>query len=298
MKYKILSIIALFACMSFLTSCDDKDNHAGENGLAVSLVWEDPSDSGTPINDVILWVYDSKGNFVKEYHFKDSHEAASTLLPLPSGNYIVIGATNFVDPYTEENGDMTFGNLIMKLSSPSPTNIQAHYGVVSATVDGNNISHSQVSLRRILAELNIVIEGAPTGSHLSTAVTNTAQGFLPAIKDADGHYGVAMGNSPFYTLNFAGASEKDGKITDSARLMPTAANLKYTHLDFELRKADGDALRYQADAPIMVSGGKYTLIMQYADLRPYMAISVHNITNWAQGWIINGEILNPDNKIR
>lgn len=295
MKLKALTIIAAIVSLLAVSSCSDKECHEGEYGLSVSLTWEDETDASTPINDVIIWVYKADGAFVSQYHFKDSKEAASTLLQLEAGEYKVIGATNFTSPYVAEDADKSFGSLIMRLSISSGNIAQAHYGVTTATVTPTKLVRANVKLCRVLSELNIVIEGAPAGSKLSTTVTSCADGVMPAIADANGHYGVATDGTPLH-FSFPGTNENNGTLSDYMCLMPTSSTLTNTYISFVLTLADGSAFKFKAEAPVMVTGGKYILNMKYADLRPFMSISVHNISDWTQGWIINGEILNPDNQ--
>ena len=279
-----------------LAACDN-DPHEGEHGLAIALGWQDEADKGTPIGDLRLWIYKENGEPVDEYRYDNARDIASRLYGLPAGDYVLVAAANLAEPFTVEegvgNGVKPYEGLMFALSEADASPAHAYYGVTEAGVRGDGVEQASISLRRVLAELDVTIEGVPDGARLAVSVTDAATALLPACKDADGEYGVSTNRTETVTLPEATAS--GGTLsTVTMHLMPTATDNDRSHLHFRLTFADGTVQEFDADAPVMKPSGKYQVTLQYADMKPYMQLHPVSIGDWTEGWTISGEILNPD----
>ncbi len=292
----IIRCMLTMAVLSYFAACDN-DPHEGERGLAIALGWQDESDKGTPIDDLRLWIYKADGEPVEEYRYDNARDIASRLYELPAGDYVLVAAANLVEPFALEegigNGVKPYEGLTFTLSDASASPAHAFYGVTEVSVSGEGVERTSILLRRVLAELDVTLEGVPDGATLAVSVTDAATGLLPACKDADGEYGTATNHANTAVLPEATAS--GGTLsTATMRLMPTVADSDRSHLHFLLTLADGTVQEFDADAPAMKPSGKYQVTLQYADMKPYMWLDPLSINDWTEGWTIGGEILNPD----
>lgn len=294
---RLSSLLVFFIlCSSLFISCDN-DPHEGEHGLAIALGWLDEADKGTNISDLRLWIYKENGELVDEYRYDNARDIASRLYELPAGDYVLVAAANLVEPFTMEegigNGVKPYEGLMFALSDAAASPAHAYYGVTEVSVQGDGVEQTSISLRRVLAELDVTIDGVPDGTRLAVSVTDAATAMLPACKDADGEYGVTINRTETVTLPEAVAA--DGTLsTVTMRLMPTAMDSDRSHLHFQLTLADGTVQEFDADAPVMKPSGKYQVTLQYTDMKPYMQLHPVSISDWTEGWTISGEILNPD----
>ncbi len=273
----------------------DNDPHEGERGLAIALGWQDEADEDTSVSDLRLWIYREDGEPVDEYRYDNARDIASHLYELPVGDYVLVAAANLVEPFAVEEavGAKPYEGLMFTLPDASASPAHAFYGVAEVRVSGEGVEHASIPLRRVLAELDVTIEGVPNGARLAVSVTDAATALLPTCKDADGEYGIASSRAT--TVNLPEATASGGTLgTATMRLMPTVADGDRSHLHFLLTLADGTVREFDADAPAMKPSGKYWVALQYADMKPYMQLYSVAINDWTEGWTIGGEILNPD----
>ncbi len=285
-------------CLAALFSSCDKEEHDGEQGLAVSLSWLDDDDLGTPVGDIKLWIYRSAdGVLVGEHEYNDPRQLARSIYPLPEGNYTVVAATNLVEPFAVDksaaNSLIAYENLLFRIGEPSSSPKHAHYGVAAVTVAGSGITSTQVQLKRILSELTIRIEGIPENAILSGYVNNSSTGIFPVLKDLEGNYGNATA-APLPTEIQSTKSSDAVLLTTTIHLMPTVAGADWSRLTLHLVMADGKGYDYTLEAPLMKPAGKYIIEMKYQDMKPFMRLSAISINGWTEGWVINGEVLNPE----
>ncbi|MCD8318385.1 MAG: FimB/Mfa2 family fimbrial subunit [Paraprevotella sp.] len=296
MKRHLSYIISLLAVFTLTFTACSEDTHEGEHGLAVALTWADEADKGTNIGDVKLWIYNTDGEAVGEYTYDEAAGLARQRFDLPEGDYLIVAATNLTAPFSVKEaatGATPYENLLFALDDASASPAHAHYGVTEVKVNGNTVQTATVSLRRVMSELSVTVEGAPSGSKLNATVTDAATGVLPAVKGTDDDtYGTATDEAS--AVSMPEVSEQDGVLTTSIRLMPTVTGHANSHLTFLLTQADGTTFTYNAEAPVMKPSGKYVVTLDYADLHPYIRITVNSINDWTEGWTISGEILNPD----
>ena len=170
----------------------------------------------------------------------------------------------------------------------------AFYGVTQVNIsDRAKITVAPVAIRRILSELTIIIEDAPSGAKLSGEVLDAAASFFPLCPDADGNYGLASARTMTVTIPETPQPSPEALVSPTLRLMPTASGREFSHLRILLTTPAGEQFEFRIEAPLMRPSGKYIVNLKYDQMRPYMRLSVHNINDWTEGWIYNGEILDP-----
>ncbi|MFC2771807.1 MAG: FimB/Mfa2 family fimbrial subunit [Porphyromonas endodontalis] len=288
-----LSIMSLLTLATLsLTSCHDKDTEHDDYGLSAALSWADSADAGHEIKNVRIWIFQAGGKLVAKRQYGSKFPVALDIHPLPVGEYDVVATTNLIEPFGAE-GDETFSSLLLKLREASTSAEHAHYAVGHISLPRDRNSRIGLSLRRILSELTVEVEGAPRGTKLETMVLNAADALVPSQKGAEGIWGRASNNKQ--PAQGKTAIEQNGLIkTETLRPMPTVSHDAYAYLRFTFRLTDGSLRECAAEAPIMKPAGKYTLKMKYSELKPFMHIKPTRISDWEEGWTVVGEILNPD----
>ena len=297
-KFNIgLWVLLCVPCL--LASCDhDVHDGEGDGGLSVSLAWADEADEGTEVKDVKTWIVNATdGTQVAQSQYGSAQEMAKERYDLPEGNYRILTTTNLVDPFTISEQTRAVDNinsLVIGLSDPSASPEHAYYGVTDIVIDkedGHYITRSD--MRRILAELTIVIEGVPENTVISGKVLNVATGLLPLQKNEDGTFGTASYTKEECDIPLKIAVPGETLKTETLRLMPTANGFHTTKLFIQLISPDDTVRNYDIEAPIMKSGGKYQINLEYEEMKPYMYLTSTKIDDWTEGWVYRGEILNP-----
>ena len=322
--------VAILASV-LLTGCV-KGAHFDGGGLATALSWLDSDDEKTIVSDVRLWAYgpeagrqaaatsaeqattapqaltasQSLGSPAADLHFNSAAELAATLIPLEEGSYTVLGAVNLTSPFscsgTAEDIEFTLApdayNAVSQSSIATPSEsagpTHAFYGVTQVNIsDRARITVAPVAIRRILSELTIIIEDAPSGAKLSGEVLDAAASFFPLCPDADGNFGLASERTMTVTIPETPQPSPEALVSPTIRLMPTASGREFSHLRILLTTPAGEQFEFRIEAPLMRPSGKYIVNLKYDQMRPYMRLSVHNINDWTEGWIYNGEILDP-----
>lgn len=322
--------VAILASV-LLTGCV-KGAHFDGGGLATALSWLDSHDEKTIVSDVRLWAYgpeagrqaaatsaeqaatapqaltasQSLGSLAADLHFNSAADLAATLIPLEEGSYTVLGAVNLTSPFscsgTAEDIEFTLApdayNAVSQSSIATPSEsagpTHAFYGVTQVNIsDRARITVAPVAIRRILSELTIIIEDAPSGAKLSGEVLDAAASFFPLRPDADGNFGLASERTMTVTIPETPQSSPEALVSPTLRLMPTASGREFSHLRILLTTPAGEQFEFRIEAPLMRPSGKYIVNLKYDQMRPYMRLSVHNINDWTEGWIYNGEILDP-----
>lgn len=294
MKRNYTYYILIFLMAATFVSCDKNAHDDEGGGLAVSLSM--PGEDTA--SDVRLWIYQSDGLLVDEYHYKSLQELSSTLLPLAKGEYVLIAATNLVAPFSADqgiaNGAKPYEALAFSLNDASASPAHAHYGVQAVTVNTDGATSAEVKMNRILAEMQFTIKGVPAEVTKGEAkVTNVAKSFLPYSGQLNPYTDVA---------DLGSVTPKDGIITfPMKRLMPvvnaqTRAGTETvpTLLQFTFLHADGETITFNAEAPTMENGGTYTPEVVFDVFRPGITVTITDINGWAEGETNEGEILNPN----
>lgn len=295
-----IGLWVLLCVPCLLASCDhDVHDGEGDGGLSVSLAWADEADEGTEVKDVKTWIVNATdGTQVAQSQHGSAQEMAKERYDLPKGNYRILITTNLVDPFTISEQTRAVDNinsLAIGLSDPSASPEHAYYGVTDIVIDKENVHYiTRSDMRRILAELTIVIEGVPENTVISGKVLNVATGLLPLQKNEDGTFGTASYTKEECDIPLKIAVPGETLKTETLRLMPTANGFHTTKLFIQLISPDDTVRNYDIEAPVMKSGGKYQINLEYEEMKPYMYLTSTKIDDWTEGWVYRGEILNPE----
>lgn len=294
-----IGLWVLLCVPCLLASCDhDVHDGEGDGGLSVSLAWADEADEGTEVKDVKTWIVNATdGTQVAQSQYGSAQEMAKERYDLPKGNYRILITTNLVDPFTISEQTRAVDNinsLAIGLSAPSASPEHAYYGVTDIVIDKEDVHYiTRSDMRRILAELTIVIEGVPENTVISGKVLNVASGLLPLQKNEDGTFGTASYTKEECDIPLKIAVPGETLKTETLRLMPTANGFHTTKLFIQLISPDDTVRNYDIEAPVMKSGGKYQINLEYEEMKPYMYLTSTKIDDWTEGWVYRGEILNP-----
>ena len=288
-------------CVPCLLASCDHNVHDGEEegGLSVSLTWADEADQGTEVKDVKLWIFNADdGSLVEEKHYGSAQEVANQRFALPIGHYQIVAATNLIEPFfigEATRATLNMNQLMFGLSNPSASPDHGYYGVADIVIDKENVSYvTKDAIHRMLAELTLIIEGVPENTTIVGKVLNVATGLLPLQKNEDGTFGTATNTKAECDIPSGTAVHDNRLITETLRLMPTAHGFLTTRLFIQLIAPNGTVSNYDIEAPIMKSGGKYQVNLEYEEMKPYMYLTSTKIDDWTEGWIYRGEILNPE----
>ena len=293
-----LWVLACIPCL--LTGCDhDVHDGEGNGGLSVSLAWADEADEGTEVKDVKTWIMNAEdGTQVAQRQHGSAQEMASEHYDLPEGNYRILTTTNLVDPFFIREQTRAVDNinrLVIGLSDPSASPKHAYYGVTDIVIDKEDVHYiTKNEMRHILAELTIFIKGVPDNFAMIGKVLNVATGLLPLQKNEDGTFGTASYTKEECDIPLRIAVPGETLKTETLRLMPTANGFHTTKLFIQLISPGGVVSNYDIEAPIMKSGGKYQINLEYEEMKPYMYLTSTKIDDWTEKWIYRGEILNPE----
>ena len=295
-----IGLWVLLCVPCLLASCDhDVHDGEGDGGLSVSLAWADEADEGTEVKDVKTWIVNATdGTQVAQSQYGSAQEMAKERYDLPKGNYRILTTTNLVDPFTISEQTRAVDNinsLVIGLSNPSASPDHAYYGVTDIVIDKEDVHYiTRSDMRRILAELTIIIEGVPENTVISGKVLNVATGLLPLQKNEDGTFGTASYTKEECDIPLRIAVPGETLKTETLRLMPTANGFHTTKLLVQLTSPEGVVSNYDIEAPVMKSGGKYQINLEYEEMKPYMYLTSMKIDDWTEGWVYRGEILNPE----
>lgn len=277
----------LLMCIPFAVMSCESDVHENEPGsLSVALAWQDSTDD-TTVKDIRVWIFNTAdGSLVKSQQYTDVRSLASERYQLNSGQYKVVTAINLTSPYSAGNAT-NLDDLLFSLSEASASPQHAFYGVAEATVGSNNaVTIVTDSLHRMMSELTVTINNAPASSVFSGTVNNAATGFYPCQLQA---------NTDISTVTLPTTTAQGSIIQmQTMRLMPTANGQDKTKLLLQITLADGQVSNFDIEAPIMKTGGKYNITLNYQEMRAYMDLSSCTINSWTEGWTYDSEILNPE----
>ena len=251
------------------------------------------------MKDVKLWIFNAEdGSLVEEKHDGSTKEVASQRFALPVGHYQILATTNLIKPFfigEATRATLNMNQLMFGLSNPSASPDHAYYGVTDIVIDKSNVHYiTKNEMRHILAELTISIEGVPENTAISGKVLNVATGLLPLQKNEDGTFGTASYTKEECDIPLKIAVPGATLKTETLRLMPTANGLHTTKLFIQLISPGGVVSNYDIEAPVMKSGGKYKINLEFEEMKPYMYLTSTKIDDWTEKWIYRGEILNPE----
>lgn len=307
------------AAMMLLTACyhDQHEEMPSEYGdqpvgyLTAQLVWDDPADANSAIDDIRFTVSGTNGTTVT-HNFTDTESAADWLQQLPVGDYDLLVTVDMdeahgyllqnvgTDTRSMTRADEAFHTALpdtrVSLAEPSSSPRQSWYAVTHATVREDEITVAEFHLQRLLSEISVIVSNVPTGAAITASVERVASDVLLTHRDGQGRYGVAD-REDFLTVSLGAlAADPADAATlrhDDHTLMPTAGGQPRCYLTLTVTTPEGTRLSYLADAPRMECGRAYVVELDYTKLRPYMLLSAFTINDWTEGWTISGEITDP-----
>ena len=306
------------AAMLLLTACyhgqhEEMPSEYGDQPvgyLTAQLVWDDPADANSAIDDIRFTVSGTGGTTVAR-KFSNNEAAADWLQQLPVGDYDLLVTVDMdeANGYILENAGTrattradeklhtALPDTRVSLADPSSSPRQSWYAVTHATVKEDEITVAEFRLQRLLSELTVIVHNVPTGAAITASVERVASDVLLTHRDGQGRYGVAD-REDYMTVSLGAlAADPADAATlrhDDHTLMPTAGGQERCYLSLAVTTPDGTPLTYLADAPRMECGKAYVVELDYTKLRPYMLLSAFTINDWTEGWTISGEIINPD----
>lgn len=288
----VLAVVALGA----FQSCDKR--HSDENGsVSVELRFSDEQDrEDVTINDVRLWIFDETGSLAGRFNYKSPADLALQRFHLDAGRYTFVTAVNLVDPFicVESGGATDLESLVFRLESPDASPEHALFGVTEETVDKGTGKIVVSQIRRVLSELTVKMSDVPVGVSVKSVVRYVADGVIPALKDDDGSFGLPT-TEENRNIDLPEGVTTDGTlVTPTLRLMPTPGGSVSTLLRLTVTLPGGNVLESDIVAPPMHPSGKYILLIDYPSLQPGMIVNPYRINDWTEGWVVNGEILDPD----
>lgn len=288
----VLAVVAVCA----LQSCDKR--HSDENGsVSVELRYSDEQDRDeVTIKDVRLWIFDEAGSMAGRFEYPCAADLALQRFHLDEGRYTFVTAVNLVDPFVcvEPTKAADLESLMFRLQSPDVSPEHALYGVTETVVDAGSSKIVVSQIRRVLSELTLKMSGVPDGVGVKAVVRYIADGVCPAVKDDDGSFGRPTNEENRNIALPEGRIEDGTLITQTMRLMPTPGGSSSTLLRLTVTLPSGNMLESDIVAPPMHPSGKYILLIDYATLQPGMIVNPYRINDWTEGWVVNGEVLNPD----
>lgn len=316
---KIFPLWAVAATL-LLTACyhDQHEEMPSEYGdqpvgyLTPLLQWEDSADAGSTIDDLRFTVSGTNGTTVTQ-NFTNAEAAAEWLQQLPAGDYDILVTADMDEAHgyilsstgtgtrsltrADETMQTALPDIRVSLREPSSSPAQAWYAVTHATVRPDEITVAEFRLQRLLAELTVIVRNVPSGAAIETQVERVASDVLLTQRDAQGRYG-APDSDDYLTVSLGNLSaDPDDAATlrhDDHTLMPTAGDQTRCYLTLSVITPDGNRLTYLADAPRMECGKAYVVELDYLKFRPYMLLEAFTISDRQEGWVISGEVLDPD----
>ena len=295
-----IGLWVLLCVPCLLASCDhDVHDGEGDGGLSVSLAWADEADEGTEVKDVKTWILNATdGTQVAQKQHGSAQEMASEHYDMSEGHYRILTTTNLVAPFTISKQTRAVDNinsLVIGLSNPSASPEHAYYGVTDIVIDKEDVHYiTKNEMRHILAELTLSIKGIPDNFAMIGKVLNVATGLLPLQKNEDGTFWTASYTKEECDIPLRIAVPGETLTMETLHLMPTANGFHTTKLFIQLISPGGVVSNYDIEAPVMKSGGKYQINLEYEEMKSYMYLTSTKIDDWTEEWIYRGEILNPE----
>lgn len=288
----VLAAMALCAAQS----CGKR--HTDEDGsVSVELRFSDELDRDeVVIRNVRLWIFDESGSLAGCFEYTGAAELALQRFHLDDGRYTFVTAVNLVDPFicVESGGLTDLQNLVFRLEFPDASPEHALYGVTEETVESGTSKTVVSRIRRVLSELTVRMSGVPAGVNVQSVVRYVADGVIPALKEDDGSFGLPTKEENRNLVLPEGRTEDGVLVTPTMRLMPTPGGSVSTLLRLTVTLPGGNVLESDIVAPPMRPSGKYILLIDYPSLQPGMIVNPYRINDWTEGWVVNGEVLDPD----
>ncbi len=309
----MISLVLLLSVLPMITACD-QDHPESERGISIELVWDDINSNLPPdfidesdenstkidIKKISIWFHPVDGSPAKEYTFSSAQDLAKHRFDLPAGEYDMYVTVNLLPPYIDEynqsqsraftDGSKHFITLEKPDLSPEP----AYHGEARIVVTEGDVQRVTVKIQELLAEVTIIINDIPNGTHFSGTVENATAGIVTTYDETIGEF-VAERSEQIVPVDFPVTLSTDGVLTiKKFRLLPSVKGATESLIKIQLLYPNTKHNEYEIHAPEMRMGGKYYIVLDFADMTPYMHLTSIRIDKWTEGWTINGEILNPE----
>lgn len=314
LKSKMLSLALLLSVLPMFTACD-QDHPESENGLSIELVWDDVKPDLPPdfigagdedstkieVKKISIWFHPVDGSPAKEYTFSTTQDLAKHKFDLPAGEYHMFATVNLLPPYIDEynpaqsraftDGSKHFITLEKPDLSPEP----AYYCEDRIVVTEGGVQRITVKMQELLAEVTVIINGIPRGTHFIGTVENATAGIITTYDETIGEF-VAERSEQIVPVELPVILSTDGIVTiKKFRLLPSVKGATESLIKMMLLYPNTKYNNFEIHAPEMRMGGKYYIVLDFADMIPIMYLKSIKIDEWTEEWTISGEILNPEN---
>lgn len=290
MKHSVLHILPLALLAAALSACIT-ELATEHKGIAVSAIFYDEDQANVEISALPLWFYDAgSGRLIQQSYKDDPRELALELFTLPEGNYTAILGANIASPLAIE-GEQSASELHYSLEGISPTT--AYSAVADFSTDSNaRVKEVKMEMKNFLCGFAIEVENAPDGLTLEIEAINTSDAYYPARKATDGSYGTPGDESKpavFPPISLSAAAPR----SESVLLMPTVLGREFSFWHLLMKDPSGKTLESYIEAPRMNPGDKYLMSLKYSEIKYFMHLSACTISDWTEGWVYTGTIIDP-----
>ena len=311
--FKILRLI-LLAVLPLFIACDH-DHPESENGLSIELVWDDVMPDLPPdfidvgdedstkidIKKISIWFHPVDGSPAINYKFSTPQELAMHKFDLPAGEYLIFATVNLLPPYIDEynptlsraftDGRVHFITLEKSDLSPEP----AFYCEDRIVVTEGCVQRITVKMQELLSEVTIIINDIPRATHFIGTVENATAGIITTYDETIGEF-VAERSEQIVPVDLPVTLSMDETLTiKKFRLLPTVKGATESLIKMMLLYPNTKYNEYEIHGPEMRMGGKYYIVLDFAEMTPTMYLKSVWIHDWTEGWTISGEIPNPEN---
>lgn len=188
----------LFA-LSVMTACDDDSEK--EKGGKIELSWDDVKPELPPdfvgagdndsaeveIKEISVWLHPADGSPATEYTFSDRQDFSKQQFNFPVGEYRIFSTVNLLPPYIDEynptqNRAFTDGKEhFITLEKPNLSPEPAYCYEDRIVITENSVQTVKVKMKEVLAEVTVVINGIPRGSHFIGTVEKCHRRYHPEV---------------------------------------------------------------------------------------------------------------------
>ena len=312
--HKVLLTALLASALSMFTACD-YDHPESERGLSFELVWDETKPDLPPdfigagnedstkidVKEISIWLHPVDGSPAINYKFSTPQELAKHKFDLPAGEYHMFATVNLLPPYIDEydptqsraftDGRVHFITLEKSDLSPEP----AYYYEDKIVVTEGGVQRLTVTMQELLAEVTIIINGIPRGpTYFFGTVENATAGIITTYDETIGEF-VAERSEQIVPVELPFIRSTDGIVSiKKFRLLPSVKGATESLIKMMLIYQNTKYNNFEIHAREMRMGGKYYIVLDYADMTPIMYLKSIRIDDWTEGWTISGEIPNPE----
>lgn len=304
--------VLLLSALPVMTACDDDSEK--EKGVKIELSWDDVKPEFPPdfvgsgdndsaeveIKEISVWLHPADGSPAMEYTFSDRQDLSEQQFELPVGEYRIFSTVNLLPPYIDEYNPMrsrafTDGKEhFITLEKPNLSPEPAYCYEDRIVITESGVQTVKVKMKELLAEMTFSIKGVPNGTILKGSVGNATAGIIPKFDETLGEM-IAERSELIVPVELPVTLSTDGIVTiKKFRLLPSVKGATESLIKMMLLYPNTKRNDFEIHAPEMRMGGKYYIVLDFADMTPYMHLTSIRIDKWTEGWTINGEILNPE----